>query len=291
MAGIGHAALNRLEQSLSERKNEYDLPVDPRYSSDDDNDDNNNNKNDGLPLPTNHHPPINKATEDARFPHLCKHTLAGTIKAHTQIYVVNEQIIQAKTTWCTTLHAFDSLHSANTDARTRAVFQHANGDASIVQAQYRNGYGTWTTKLDTPRGRITKSVFVNATVLQRLVGLPVTPHVVDERPRLGDRLVPSGMPGFRRVRQIQAFRSTDSIRAEVERPGGAVRDARWAQRRWVEDGLRQHPAQRNKAVGEVGAIENGTQEERGVRVGTRNVVPKRVSIEDLKEFASLHTLL
>ncbi|KAF2446936.1 hypothetical protein P171DRAFT_429882 [Karstenula rhodostoma CBS 690.94] len=281
MAGTTHAALDRLEQTLAKRNGEYDIPDDLLSSSDADDDE--------AAVPVKHRPTTTKAREDTRFPHLRKHTLTGTIKAHTQIYVVNEQIIHGKTTWSTTLCAFDSLHSANTDARTRAVFQHANGNASLVHVQYRNGYGTWTTILETERGRITKSVFVNATVLQHMVAPLAT--AVDERSVPGDRLLPSRVPGSRRVRQIQAFRSTDSIRAEIERPSVALEDTRRTQTRRGEPLIRQHPAQEHRLMANARAMDEGTKQKRGMRPGKENAVSKQRSIDDLREFASLHTLL
>lgn len=277
MAAFSQAAL---EQNLTERNGEYDLPDDLLSSSDADDDE--------APITARHRPTTTKAKEDASFPHMRKHTLTGAIKVHTQIYVVNEQIIHGKSTWSTTLCAFDSLHSANTDARTRAVLQHANGDASLVQVYYRNGYGTWTTVVDS----ITRSVFVNATVLQHLVAPLVTS--MDERLAPGDRLVPSRVPGSKRVRQIQTFKSTDSIRAEMERPSAPLKDTRRMQTRRVQAVLRGDLARGNRPVGGTRAVEKYTildVEEQHFPVGEGCAVPRKGSIDDLQEFASLHTLL
>jgi hypothetical protein len=284
MAEFNDAALDRIEQTLAQRNGEYDLPDDLLSSSEPD--------NEVAPTTVRHRQTTTKARADAVFPHMRKNTLTGTIKAHTQIYVINEQIIHGKSTWSTSICAFDSLHSANADARTRAIFQHAKGDASIVQAQYRNGYGTWTTILETELGPIAKSIFVNATVLQHLVSPPMTPF--EERPAHGDRLLPSKVPGSRRVRQIQAFRSTDSIRADMERSDVALSEPEKTRTRPLEPVLRENPDRRNRLMSNVRAMDNDNKrdaEEWTVQAGKENVVPKQRSIEDLREFASLHTLL
>lgn len=120
-------ALDGLERALAKRNDQYDLPDDLVSCGDHET------------LLVIDRPVPSEPEEEPISPLLCKQRLTGTIRAHTQIYVVNEQIIHGKSTWSTSLCAFDNLHSANTEARTHAMLLHAKGDASKVQVYWRNG--------------------------------------------------------------------------------------------------------------------------------------------------------
>ncbi|KAJ4356036.1 uncharacterized protein N0V89_004063 [Didymosphaeria variabile] len=264
---------------LAQRKGEYGLPDDLLSFSEHDDDE--------MPVPAADGRINTKAKKDPKCPHLRKHTLTGAIKAHSQIYVVNEQIVHGKSTWLSSLCAFDNLHSANTDARTRAIFEHAKGEASIVQTHYRNGYGTWTTILETEHGRIIKSVFVNATVLQHLVTPPVNPY--EERHGPINRLIPSKVPGS----QIQAFRSTDSMRGGIEQSKRVHRDSRTTRTGPSNPTLRENLALRKRPVTETGSVGKDTNfdgEQTTVQTREENTKPRKGSMDDLQEFASLHAL-
>lgn len=266
MSGLEHAVLDWLEPSLAK----YDDDYDPR---------------DSLPSSSGHsnsdneayyHAQIRAQKQVTQSPNPHKHTHPSKITPHPSIFVVNEQITHAKTTWSTTLTAFTTLSSANTAARTRAVTQHANGDASAVQAQYRNGCGTWTVTLETPRGRITKSVFVNAAVLQQ-----DEQDVEQETTTAAERLG----PGEWRVRKIRAFRSTDSIRAAVRESGRMV------------DALRGNLAREDRGGGDARVVEEAAGKKREMQTQRKSATrEERLSKEerfthDLHEFASLRTLL
>ncbi|KAF1977818.1 hypothetical protein BU23DRAFT_564681 [Bimuria novae-zelandiae CBS 107.79] len=230
------------------------------------------------------------------FSYTCEQNLPGTARAHLQIYVVNEQVIHGGSIWCSTLCAFDSLHRANTEARTHAIVKHAQGDASIVQVYFRNGYGTWTTIMNTERGRITKSVFVNATVLQHStqhsVSPPMKPTDQNDTPERGDPILPSKVPGSQRVRRIQAFRSTDSLRIEVDHGGHERSD--------VDSRRAPCPKPLGERIGRMNHIAVGAKELQNIKsregrecvtaVNNENAVTSQRSIDDLQEFASLHTL-
>ncbi|KAJ4297802.1 hypothetical protein N0V90_005698 [Kalmusia sp. IMI 367209] len=187
----------QLQPSPTWRSGAYDLPTDLNPPSD------------WETLPSTPEEPHSQsdADEDTIFSHMRKHTLTGTITAHTQIYVVNEQIVHGTNIWNTPLCAFDNLHSANTEARTHAMQKHAKGDASQVQVYWRNGHGTWTTVNETERGRIVKSISVTATILQHLADAPI--RDCEEDMASCDRIMPSRVPGSQRGTETAEMRDRE----------------------------------------------------------------------------------
>lgn len=112
MKEINQSALAIIERSITASHREYDLPNDQLS---------NNNDNEETPASTNDDQHTFRSRVPPRFPYVRMNALTGTIRAHAQIYVVNEQIIHGQSTWSNSLSAFDNLQSANANARSRAI--------------------------------------------------------------------------------------------------------------------------------------------------------------------------